>query len=193
MRYKTAIIILAAGDSSRMGTPKQLIVHNNNTLLQNTINAALGAKVGDVYLVLGANAQVITDRHMLSDVHVLINDDWEDGLSASIRCGITHIEQTSRYEKAILMVADQPYISSKHIKALIDKWKEGEASIIVSRYNKNFGPPNLFERVHFKMLTQLDGDKGAKNYIQENKDIVGFVDFPMGDIDLDTPQDLDRL
>jgi molybdenum cofactor cytidylyltransferase len=193
MRFKLAILVLAAGESKRMGTPKQLIKLSGDTILQHAINQAVRSQVGDVFLVLGANAEIITDRHLLSEVNVLINDNWKSGMAGSIVLGMQHIMAQKRYMQVIIMLADQPFLKAEHLQAMFGIYKNGNAEIVVSRYQNGFGPPSLFSEPYFDALLKLEGDLGAKNIIRENIDAVAFSDFPNGHLDIDTEEDLNIL
>ena len=193
MKHKLAILLLAAGGSKRMGKPKQMLKFNDTTILQHAIIKAVKSKVGDVFLLLGANAEVITDKHILSDVTVLINDKWKTGLAGSIVYGLKHIIGLERYEGVIIMLSDQVHLKAKNLKALRDAHKEKHASIIASRYKEGFGPPSLFTSDHFEALLKLSGDKGAKKYIIDNIDQVEFVDFEKGHLDIDTEEEFNKL
>jgi len=193
MRFKSAILVLAAGGSERLGRPKQLVQFNKDTLLQYALNQVKSARVGDIFLVLGANAEIITDRHILTDINVLINDDWKSGIAGSITFGLNHIIKDNRYEKVIIVLADQPKLKATHLKDLIRKYKKSEASIIVSKYEDEFGPPSLFTRQHFISLLELKGDQGAKEFVKNNLDKTEFIDFPEGNYDINEAQDLRYL
>ena len=187
-----AIIILAAGSSSRLGSPKQLLHFNGKSLLQHAIEQAKGSGCGDVVVILGAGAIEINSDIDDPDLIVLENSQWEEGMASSIRSGIYHLMDTG-VEAAIIMVCDQPYSNSALLKRMVDIYKETGKAIVASEYDGKPGTPALFSRSVFASLLLLKGDKGAKQMIMEHKEMAAFVEFPEGIIDIDTAEDYEIL
>ena len=188
------IIILAAGSSSRFGEPKQLLVHQNKTLLQNAIDAAIGSKADQVIVVLGANAKQVSDGIEKSGIYVLINTEWEEGMASSVRNGLNELLFTnSSTDAVILMVCDQPYVSSELIDEIIDIYRRTGKKIITCDYGETTGPPTLFHHSFFNELMQLKGDTGARKIIQHHPNEVATIPFPEGKVDVDTKEDYDAI
>lgn len=187
-------IILAAGSSSRLGEPKQLLKYEGKSLLQKTIDAANDAGTNPVVVVLGANADQISKEVNKSKVHVVTNSEWEEGMASSIGIGLNEVLFNSPSTQAvILMVCDQPYISSELINDLIISYKQTRKPIVTCSYGEAIGPPALFHRSLFDELMQLKGDVGAKKIIRKHNEAVATILFSKGNIDIDTAEDYDAL
>jgi len=187
-------IILAAGESSRLGSPKQLLIYRGETLLQRTINAAKQAGIKCIILVLGSNNALILSQTDTNGVHVVENDNWQTGMASSVATGIKAIKEIQPLpDAAILMVCDQPYISSSILNELIAEQKTTGKPIIACEYENISGVPALFNQIFFEQLENLDGDAGAKKIIREYPDKVAVVPFPLGIIDIDTQEGYKRL
>ena len=187
-------IILAAGSSSRLGEPKQLLKHDGKSLLQTAVDAANNADTNPVILVLGANADQISKEINKSKVQVIINSEWEEGMASSVRVGLNEVLFISpSIEAVILMVCDQPYISAELINDLINTHKQTRKPIVTCNYGETIGPPALFQRSLFKELMQLRGDVGARKIIQNHSNDVVTVLFAKGRIDIDTKEDYNAL
>lgn len=191
---ETAVVILAAGSSSRLGEPKQLLKVNGKSLLQKSIDAAINSTAHPVIVVLGANAEQILPEINKSNVHVIINSEWEEGMASSIRIGLNEVLFNSPSPEAvILMVCDQPYISPELINELINTQKQTGKPIVSCDYGEAIGPPALFHRSLFNELMHLKGDVGAKKIIRQHSDKVATILFPKGKIDIDTEEDYNAL
>ncbi|HEY9000528.1 MAG TPA: nucleotidyltransferase family protein [Mucilaginibacter sp.] len=185
-----AAIILAAGQSSRLGRPKQLLRYQNKTLLQHTIDTAKQS-VQSVIVVLGSNADAILKEIDTSRVLVVINEDWQSGMASTIRCGLNELDST--IDAAILMVCDQPFVTPDLLDNLIEKQEKTRKLIIPSQYGDTIGTPALFYKQFFKELTELKGDTGAKKIMMQHSDLLATVSFPQGSIDIDTIDDYKAL
>ena len=191
-RKNYAIIILAAGNSKRLGHPKQLVKWGKSTLLNNTIAAAKGVLGVDVFLSLGGHKENII-RSLSSDIDILLVDDWELGMGNTIAQSVAHVLVKKSYDAIIISVSDQPHLTSNNFDALIASHESSNSPIVVSEYISGIGPPTLFSSIHFKELTQLSDDSGAKRIIRAHKKTITYVPFPKGDFDIDTDEDLELL
>ena len=188
------VVILAAGASTRLGEPKQLLEYHHKNLLQRTIDAAVNSAANTVVIVLGANADEVSGEIDRSGINVLINTEWEEGMASSVRNGLNELLFISPFTDAvILMVCDQPYVSSELVNDLIDKQKETGKSIVACNYGETFGPPALFHKTLFHELMHLEGDVGARKIIQHHSNEVATILFTKGNIDIDTKEDYDAL
>lgn len=190
----TGVVILAAGSSSRLGEPKQLLRHDGRSLLQKSIDAAISSDADPVIVVLGANAEQISAEINKLNVRVIINSTWEEGMASSVRVGLNELLFNSpSAEAVILMVCDQPYISSELINELIHTQKQTGKAIVSCNYGEATGPPALFHRSVFNELMQLKGDVGARKIIRHHQDDVATVVFEKGKFDIDTRDDYTAL
>lgn len=191
---KTATIILAAGSSSRLGQPKQLLSFQHKTLLSNTIDAAKLAADGIVVVILGGQYQQIKESIADKKVDIVINPDWEEGMGSSIRIGLAALLQKyGNLESVMLTVCDQPFIDAAVLNALFNQASVLPQSIIASTYADTIGVPALFKKAHFQELLALKGQEGAKKLLVNYKDDVATIPFPKGASDIDTPEDYQRL
>lgn len=190
---KIGIVLLAAGQSARLGRPKQLLPLAGQTLLDHSLHAALNAGVTELVLVVGANAEDILAKVDSSKAQVIINENWEEGLSSSIKVGLRQLLTLHPdLHAVVLMTCDQPYVTSISINALIEAHLANEQPIVASNYGTAFGPPVLFHQTYFDELFQLTGDMGAKGLVKQHFDKVEFISFPKGIVDIDTEEDYQK-
>lgn len=207
MPNSTAIIILAAGSSSRMGKPKQLLEYNGSTLIHHIINTALAVKriasapkaetiSAEIFIVLGAYADDIRyeitstfNRKERKEFTILVNPEWHEGISSSIRCGIAALPKES--DAALFLLCDQPRITAEHLKNIIhSSIVYPNAQIIASEYSNTLGVPALFRKMLFPELLKLIGDEGARGVIRSHHKDTIAIPFPDAAFDLDEPEQL---
>jgi molybdenum cofactor cytidylyltransferase len=189
-----SVIVLAAGSSSRLGQSKQLVVVEGKTLLERSTEAALNSGADNVVVVLGA--QAVLHKKLLErlPVKIFINEDWNKGMGNSLKAGLKYlVSNFPTTEAVIITVCDQPFLTPKHLKKLIATYLASPTEIIASSYNHTKGVPALFSRSLFSQLFQLGDMEGARKIIQHYPASIPLIEFPKGDIDLDTPEDLVRL
>jgi molybdenum cofactor cytidylyltransferase len=190
---KVAILIIAAGASRRLGQPKQLVAYRNSFLLDYIIDECNASDIGDVFLVLGANKGLIEPQIDHSKIKTIFyNENWQNGMGASIACGISNIENLN-YDAAIIVMSDQPYFNQQLLKDIVNQQQNTKSAIVISKYQEGKGPPTLFLKTLFSALKQLNSDTGAKSIIQKHKNKIAFIHFENGHIDIDTPEDLKHL
>lgn len=191
--FRIGVVILAAGASTRMGEPKQLIPVGGKPLLLRAVEAALASPVWPVVVVLGANAERI--RPILARLPVLITENpaWSEGMAASIRAGVTTLQQFShRLDAALLALCDQPAFSPGTVAELIAAQQKTGCSIVAAHYAGRNGAPALFLRDHFHTLTSLTGEEGARALLNDDPSRVASVELPALAHDVDTPADIPR-
>jgi molybdenum cofactor cytidylyltransferase len=188
----TGLIILAAGNSSRLGRPKQNLVYQNQTLLQRAIATAISSDCEPIILVLGANAEVIeVPPH--KKLTIVYNEAWQEGMASSIRAGITELEKSALVHQAIIMLCDQPFVTAALLNALINFQLETQRPIVASFYKNVPGVPALFNKSLFPDLKKLRGQHGAKQLLSNHSADVATVQFDKGIVDIDNPEDFERL
>ena len=190
-RNKYAILILAAGNSKRLGRPKQLVKWNESTLLNHTIVQASKVDNADTYIALGGNQSDIRPS-IMGEAIILDIPNWQDGMGTTISSSLNQID-SDIYDGVILCVCDQPYISNEVFDKLINAFENRTSSIIVSQYKTDSGPPTLFAKKYYPNLLHLQGDSGAKRIIRKHINEVSFISFENGDIDIDTEDDVKKL
>jgi molybdenum cofactor cytidylyltransferase len=187
----TAIIILAAGASSRMGAPKQLLLLDGKTLIKRICETAMDTPCHPIVIVLGANRNLIRKETERMPITVIDNPQWEKGMSSSIKMGLAGAYMTEKnIEAVIFLTVDMPYVSPELINKMIEKAESDEnIEIVACKYDNQIGIPVLFKRNTFTDLLELTGDDGAKKVVIKNKDKTAFIDFPEGKLDLDTVEE----
>jgi molybdenum cofactor cytidylyltransferase len=188
-----AIIILAAGSSSRLGQPKQILPYKDKNLLQHIIAEARKVAL-DVFVVLGSNQKIIKEKLEHLPVQFFYNEDWETGMSSSIVCGLSGVLALNpALQAAIIMVTDQPFVSSSLLENMVTKYQQSKAPIVACAYQDTVGVPVLFDKQFFPALLQLIGQSGARKIIEQYLEITQTVPFPLGYVDIDTPEDYDTF
>jgi molybdenum cofactor cytidylyltransferase len=183
-------VILAAGASTRMGAPKQLLRLDGRTLLRRTVDAVLASAAWPAVVVLGAHREAVRPEIARLPVLVAENPAWEEGLASSIRAGIQILDTFSlSLDAGLLVVVDQPAFSPAAIARLTDAALRSGKSIVAARYDGHPGPPVLFARHHFHELLDLHGPGGARPLLERHADQLATVDLPEFATDLDTPED----
>lgn len=183
---KIAIVVLAAGNSKRMGESKQLLPWGNSTLLGSVITNVLASTTSPIFVVLGAYKNEIKKKINLSKTIVLSNENWQNGLGSSIALATEEIDKKYPEIDAILFVlADQPFISPNHLNAMIEHHNKEKEAIIMTKKENYRGVPVLFPRKFFSELIELSNDEGAKQIINKNKNqvIEVLTDDDITDID----------
>lgn len=188
------ILLLAAGSSTRMGQPKQLLPWGNATLIEHQIQTLL--KTGNpVNVVLGFDSTLIIPVIEKYSVNIFINDNWESGMGNSICLGIAQITGILPNAAGVLItLLDQPLITSSYYEKLLSSFQPDSQQIIVSQSSSGWrGVPVLFDQFYFKELSELKNDEGAKKIFQQHEKNVIAVDA--GEIleDIDTPQNYQRM
>jgi molybdenum cofactor cytidylyltransferase len=183
-------IVLAAGGSSRLGTPKQLLTFRGETLVRRAAMAALESVCDRVVVVVGSHASGMRDQ--LNDLPVCIveNENWQSGISSSIRAGLEHI---SSPDGVVITLCDQPFMTAAVLNELIDTHRKTHRAIVASTYGTIRGVPAFFAPELFNELASLTKDEGARQIIASHPERVATVEFSQGAIDIDTPEDHKRL
>jgi molybdenum cofactor cytidylyltransferase len=188
------IIILAAGNSSRLGQPKQQLPFKGGNLLQHATQVAIDSDCKPVVVVLGAAAAA--NRQSLENypVHLAENTNWLEGMASSIKTGVTKLKELSpEVDGVILMVCDQPFVTPHLLRQLKKKWQQSGKGIVACSYAGTIGTPALFGLDYFKDLLALEGQEGAKKILMAQQAFLSLIPFPLGQVDIDTPEDYNKL
>jgi molybdenum cofactor cytidylyltransferase len=182
-------IILAAGESKRMGKPKQLMPLGKSTLLEQAIDNLLNSSVDETIVVLGHKAEEITDKIVNKPVKVVINPDYQQGMSTSIVAGLIMVDPRS--QAVMLALGDQPLVTSLTINQLIEAFNKNRKGIAVPTYRGRRGHPIIFDIKYKAELFKLKGDIGGREIIQNHpKDVfMVAVDSESVISDIDTQED----
>lgn len=191
---KIGVVILAAGSSSRLGYPKQLVTFKGIPLLQHSIDVAESLEFDTKILVLGAKEDEINKKINSRSFEVAINENWEEGMSTSIRKGISEaLKLEKELEYILMLLSDQPFVTKEKIKELMRVQLDSKKQATFSEYAGDIGVPAIFSREIFSDLKKLKGDQGAKKLIYDTDFQFGTVKFENGNFDVDTTADVELL
>lgn len=191
---KVVCIILAAGSSTRFGSPKQIAKIEKTPMLQMALDSANGSKSDYVILVLGAASADIVAELDIGRANLAYNKDYAQGLSSSIKVGLANTPSDAN--AALLMVADQPYITLSFLDSIIFSYKSDTSKEIVALASANEPRnPVLIDRKYFKEIESLQGDSGAKEIVLRHMKQVQLLNVQDSKVllDVDTPDVLNRV
>lgn len=188
-----AAIVLAAGASTRLGRPKQLIRCGEESLLRRVARFAGAAGCEPVFVVLGYRAGELQAELGGLAAEALVNESWAEGMGSSLRCGMEAIIRLQPPPAAVLvLVCDQPALGCEHLRALRASHAEGDWSITASGYAERAGVPAVFSRRLFPELLAVTGDRGARDVILAHEGQARILPWAEGVFDLDTEVDVSR-
>jgi molybdenum cofactor cytidylyltransferase len=182
-----ASIVLAGGESKRMGLPKLTLLYQGTTLLTHAIKKAQAIS-SETFVVVGAYAEHYTPEAEKAGANVIVNPQWSEGLASSLRVGIAAL---SHADAALIILPDQPFVPLEHLQTLIATWQKTGAALVFSRYQGILGAPCLIDKTLFERSQSLRGDKGARALIDETT-TTAEVELTHSQ-DIDTPEDAKQL
>lgn len=188
------VLLMAAGASIRMGTPKQLLPWGDTTIIEHQLSVLQQVNL-PITIVLGAYSEAILQKIDFKELNVIVNPNWKEGLGTSIAFGVKEIQKTfPKTEGIIIALLDQPFIKASHYVNLITSIQSDKKQIIVSiSEDGNWMPPVLFDVNYFHELQSLKGDKGAMKMIQNHKECVTTIPCKTSLQDLDTMEDYSKF
>ncbi|MDA0195082.1 MAG: nucleotidyltransferase family protein [Bacteroidetes bacterium] len=184
---KISALILAAGESKRMGKPKQLLSFNGKTLLSHAIDS-IEPIIVDIKVVLGANYNKISESINGRAVEIIRNNQWSNGMGSSLAKGIESLSKDS--DGVLIMLCDQPLITKQHLKSLVDHFLKHQITIC-SGYSGVSGVPAIFPKKLFPDLMKISEDKGAGILLTQINKIV--IDCPWATKDIDSMEDYQSI
>lgn len=191
---KYAAVILAAGASTRLRQPKQLLEIDGESLLRRTIRLAADAGCGPIFVVLGFESGIMRREVSGPGTKAVLNPEWQSGMGASLRCGIEALsKEASVPERTMVLLCDQAKLSAAILRELITTSLETNSLITASRYADRLGVPAVFRKQIYPELLKIEGERGARAVIQRHLERTSVVEFPEGAVDIDTPADLANL
>jgi molybdenum cofactor cytidylyltransferase len=182
-------IILAAGESKRMGSPKMLLPFNGSTILENVIHNVAGSAADGILVVLGANAEKICELVSIYGVLQCKNENFREGMLSSVKCGFRNLP--GDMEAVLVFQGDQPCISAGTINSLIDAFHQSDKGIVLPVYKGKRGHPLLLDIKYSEEVERLDPDEGLRGVIRLHADDIQEVDTMESGIlrDIDTLED----
>jgi molybdenum cofactor cytidylyltransferase len=182
-------VVLAAGASRRMGQPKPLVKRGGRTLLQHVVANLRASQVDEIVVVLGHRAEEILPTLEEKDCRVVVNPHYDQGMSSSIRRGLSAVH--GQAQAVLIVLGDQPYISSGIIDSLLREYSQGSHEIVVPTCGGRRGHPVIFGRKFWPELLALEGDVGGREILHRHGDDVWPVEVADPGIlrDIDRPND----
>jgi molybdenum cofactor cytidylyltransferase len=184
-------LVLAAGASTRFGSPKQLVRLQGRPLLQRTVANAVDVAGHAVTVVLGAHANELAPLLRHSPASVVINREWPEGIGSSIRAGIARMPASA--DAVLLLLADQAAVTVEDLRRIIGTWRRQPQCIVAARYDSITGVPAIFPRADYPALSGLRGDQGARALLRGRSDRIITIALASAAIDIDTPEDLLKI
>jgi molybdenum cofactor cytidylyltransferase len=188
VKFVLVSLILAGGESKRMGLPKLTLSYQGKTLLSHAITKAKSVS-DETLVVVGAYATYYQPEAEKAGSSVIINEAWAEGLASSLRVGIASFSKN--VDAALVILPDQPFVPIEHLQTLVKTWQETNAQLVFSRYQGILGAPCIISRSLFADVQTLRGDKGARGLAHEGV-IVAEVGLEHSQ-DIDTPEDAKKL
>lgn len=191
------VVVLAAGASTRMGEPKQMLKYGGETLLGRAVRAALGTRCRPVVVVLGSHSAAMLEEAAATGARVVVNEGWAEGMASSIRRGLRELEESADVDAVLLTLCDQPLVTAEILVRLVDVYRRRRAPLVASEYESGGvrarGVPALFGRSLFPELFELRGAEGARRVIARHAEAASVIAVPEAAFDVDTPDDYARL
>jgi len=185
--FKIAAVVLAAGASTRMGEPKQLLSWKSTTLLNHCLNEVVQAKIHQTIVVLGAYHQKIQATINQSNIQCLINKNWEKGMGSSIAL-VAQALKNKDIDGLLIVLADQPFVNTNYLNTLIKEFTPKKEQIIATNYDDTIGVPVIFDKYYFEELSLLKEKQGAKQLIHQYIQNVIKIIPDFNHQDIDTPE-----
>lgn len=189
---RVGVVVLAAGGSSRMGRPKQLLPFRGQSLIRHAIGTVMDTPFRPIVVVIGAAADRIIPELDGLPVARVENPNWELGPGTSVRAAVEAVESDPEVEAAVFTLVDQPFISAFDIERLVEAHEATGRPMAAAGYAESVGVPALFARARFPELRSLPSAEGARRLLARRPDDVAVVPLPAAAIDLDTPDDYSR-
>lgn len=193
-----AIMVLAAGQSARLGQMKQLLPIDGKSLIEVQLEQALSVSK-DVYCVLGFNAEQVQSHIDHLPINTIINSQWSDGMASSIAAGVKALP--SDIKAVMIVLVDQWQLTAADLIRHKGYWQAQHHAIVVAQLpgseeaivNEKLGPPVVFPQSYFCELTQLSGQQGARPLLKKYQKLLLKVPLAHAFVDIDTPEQLAHM
>ncbi|MDJ0812496.1 MAG: nucleotidyltransferase family protein [Woeseiaceae bacterium] len=183
--------VLAAGGASRFGSTKQLAAVDGSPMVRHVLQSASRVFGEHTLLVTGHDCTNVAAACAGLPGFVTVNEGWQRGIGGSIAHAVSVLPQSA--SAVVVLLADQPRVDEHHLQAIVDAWSGDDEEIIATSYAGTRGAPVLFPRSCFPELAVLDGDRGGRHLIDDERYCVTTVDCQAAALDIDTPADLTRI
>lgn len=192
MNPRIHTLLLAAGQASRFGAPKQLLQLDGQSLVRRAAQAALAAGTR-LIVITGANAEAVEAELRDLPLCILRNPQWQQGMGNSLAMGASKLLQESGLDAVLITLADQALVDAQALRAVLSAHQADPQQIIAADHGETLGPPCLFPARFLAELAALRGDRGARALLQQHRDQLIRIALPQAAIDIDTPQDWQAL
>jgi len=183
---------LAAGESKRLGTPKQNLLYKSSTLLNHIKEHLSLYFVDKTFIVLGAYTKEIRQASNLSSSEVIEFKGWKEGMGSSLSYACSRIFPKNDYDGILITLSDLPLVCDSDYREMIDLF-ESKSDVVATKANNSLGVPAIFGSDYFDELVQIKGEKGAKPLIMSHKDKVKVFENEKAAVDIDTLTDYSEL
>jgi CTP:molybdopterin cytidylyltransferase MocA len=192
-RAAIAIVLLAAGEAARFGSPKQIASIGKRAMVRHCAINALGTQV-PVLVVTGAHREAVETALGALHVALVHNPDWATGMGTSLARGVRAARERNPTLRGVLIaLADQPSISTDNLHTLLREHTQAPLAIVASRFGDRSGPPCVFPASCFGELEHLSGPSGARSVIERHAALCRAIDMPAAAHDIDTREDYRRF
>lgn len=189
MSRKIALVILAAGESKRMGQPKQLLPWGSNSLINHVVQETLKVPYAGYFVVLGANSELIKAQ-LTSGIQVIDNPNWKSGMGSSI--SMATIQLKTEFDAIQFVVVDQPQVDGMFLRFMSHVFLHQRRSLVATKYSDSIGIPALFDQKYFSELEKLS-DTGAKQILEHHQADLKAIKPAKPLHDMDTPKEYQSL
>ncbi len=190
---RLAAMVMAAGGSSRMGQPKQVMDINGKPMILHVLEKLTYLDLAFTGCVTGANSQLIAAT-LPADIRIIQNELWDRGLGTSVAQAIAYVDSIKAIDHVLIVLADQPFINNQDLQRMITLSAQFPGKCIASSYSGSPGVPVIFPRKFFKSLLHLEGDKGAKSFLTNlSMAHLHLYEHHQNLLDLDTPEDVSNI
>jgi len=185
-------MILAAGESKRMGKPKLLLPFGGKTIIETIIDSVIQSKLDDVLVVLGAHREKIEKKIKDFSIKIVVNPNFKNDMLSSVQCGFRALPED--VEASLVVLGDQPEISSALINEIVEAYKKSKKGIVLPVYRKNRGHPVLIDMKYQGEIEDLNPDLGLRNLVYKHAEDILEVEVITPSIlqDIDTIEDYNR-
>lgn len=189
---RIAAIILAAGSSSRMSKPKQLLYYKGKSMINNLAQQISTLETDTTICITGYLKNEIEEELKDYNFKFLHNSNYNQGMSSSLKTAVSHIID-SEIDALLVTLSDQPLIPTTHYQNIIHASNDNSIEIVTTSFNKTYGAPTLFKKSLFQDLLKLNAQQGAKSIIKKHREKAIFLDCGEAMYDVDTDEDYMKL
>jgi molybdenum cofactor cytidylyltransferase len=190
---RTAIVILAAGGSRRMGQLKQLLPFRERTLLRHAVETAVESMCRPILVVIGAHAELVSLELQSLPVLIAYNPEWASGIGSSLRLAIQTLGAIDAIEGVVITLSDQPLVTAVAVNRIVEAHYQTGKDIVASEYADTHGVPLFIGKRFFDEISALAGTEGAKRVIDRHLEEMTTVPLVEAAFDVDTPDEYARF